>query len=107
VLREWETGPAVGGRWREARPAVAAGRRLPTFCILTTAANGLVRPVHGRMPVIVPEERYDLWLSRDVRESAELAPVLRPYPADSMRAFPVSDLVNDPRNDGPERLAAV
>jgi putative SOS response-associated peptidase YedK len=31
---------------------------------------------------------------------------LRPYPADALRAFPVSDLVNDPRNDGPECLAA-
>jgi hypothetical protein len=31
-------------------------------------------------------------------------PVLRPYPADAMRAFPVSELVNDPKNDGPECL---
>jgi putative SOS response-associated peptidase YedK len=58
------------------------------------------------MPAIVPERRYGLWLSRDVREPADLAPVLRPYPADAMRAFPVSELVNDPRNDGRECLAA-
>jgi putative SOS response-associated peptidase YedK len=83
-----------------------AGRPLPTFALLTTEANELVRPVHGRMPVIVPAKHYDLWLSRDVQEPADLAPVLRPYPADAMRAFPVSPLVNDPKSDGPECLAA-
>jgi putative SOS response-associated peptidase YedK len=57
------------------------------------------------MPVIVPERHLDLWLSREVQEPSDLAPVLRPYPADAMRAFPVSELVNDPRNDGPECLA--
>jgi putative SOS response-associated peptidase YedK len=36
-----------------------------------------------------------------VQEPAELAPVLRPYPADAMRAFPVGPAVNDPKNDGP------
>jgi putative SOS response-associated peptidase YedK len=58
------------------------------------------------MPVIVPERHLDLWLARDVQEPADLAAVLRPFPADAMKAFPVSDLVNDPRNDGPECLAA-
>jgi putative SOS response-associated peptidase YedK len=56
------------------------------------------------MRVIVPVGRYDLWLNRDAQEPADLAPVLRPYPADAMRAFPVSELVNDPKNDGPECL---
>jgi putative SOS response-associated peptidase YedK len=72
---------------------------------LTTTANELVRPVHGRMPVIVPERHLDLWLARDVQEPSDLSPVLRPYPADAMRALPVSELVNDPKNDGPECLA--
>jgi putative SOS response-associated peptidase YedK len=38
--------------------------------------------------------------------SGELAPVLRPFPADAMHAFPVGPAVNDPKNDGPECLAA-
>jgi putative SOS response-associated peptidase YedK len=50
--------------------------------------------------------RLDLWLARDVQEPADLSAVLRPYPADAMRAFPVGPAVNDPRNDGPECLAA-
>jgi putative SOS response-associated peptidase YedK len=74
---------------------------------MTTQANELVRPVHGRMPVIVPERHLELWLARDVQEPAALASVLRPYPADAMRAFPVSELVNDPKNDGPGCLVVV
>jgi putative SOS response-associated peptidase YedK len=53
-----------------------------------------------------PVLQYGLWLSRDVQEPADLAPVLRPYPADALRTFPVGPTVNDPRNDGPGRLAA-
>jgi putative SOS response-associated peptidase YedK len=33
-----------------------------------------------------------------------LVPLLRPYPADAMRAYPVGQLVNNPRNDVPECL---
>jgi putative SOS response-associated peptidase YedK len=104
AFRLWGDKPfAFAGIWDVWKDP--AGRPLPTFCILTTAANELVRPVHGRMPVIVPERHLDLWLARDVQEPADLAPVLRPYPADLMHAFPVSELVNDPRNDGPECLS--
>jgi putative SOS response-associated peptidase YedK len=39
--------------------------------------------------------------------AAALAPLLRLYPADAMRAYPVGQLVNNPRNDGPDCLAAV
>jgi putative SOS response-associated peptidase YedK len=77
---------------------------LATFCILTTEANELVRPVHDRMPVIVPERHYDLWLSRGVQEPGELAPVLRPFPADALQALPVGPAVNDPKKDDPRCL---
>jgi hypothetical protein len=34
-------------------------------------------------------------------------PLLRPYPADAMCAYPVGALVSEPRNDGPDCLTAV
>jgi putative SOS response-associated peptidase YedK len=39
-----------------------------------------------------------------VQEPADLAPVLRPYPADALRTFPVGPAVNDPKNDDARRL---
>ena len=56
-------------------------------------------PVHDRMPVIVEPRYYDLWIDRTVQELAELASVLRPFPADAMRPYSVSPWVNDARHD--------
>jgi putative SOS response-associated peptidase YedK len=74
--------------------------------ILTTAANELVRPVHDRMPVILPRQHWGAWLDPQAQDAGELVPLLRPYPADAMRAYPVGALVSNPRNDGPECLTA-
>ncbi|MCY3020216.1 MAG: SOS response-associated peptidase, partial [Planctomycetota bacterium] len=80
---------------------------LETFTILTTSANALVLPLHDRMPVIVAPEHHDLWLDPGVRDPALLMPLLRPYPAEKMIAFPVSTLVNSPRNEGAACAAPV
>jgi putative SOS response-associated peptidase YedK len=72
--------------------------------ILTTEANELVRPVHDRVPVILPARHWQAWLDRDLQDAAELVPLLQPYPADAMRAYPVEQLVSNPRNDGPRCL---
>jgi putative SOS response-associated peptidase YedK len=53
------------------------------------------------MPVILPRSAYGLWLDAAVRDSSKLLPLLRPYPADEMEAYPVGRLVNDPANDVP------
>jgi putative SOS response-associated peptidase YedK len=68
-------------------------------CILTTDANDLVRPVHDRMPVILDRRHFEQWLDPDEQDAEALTPMLRPYPAESMRAYPVGPLVNRPRND--------
>ncbi len=73
--------------------------------LLTTEPNELVRPIHNRMPVILPPEHYDCWLDPAEQNLARLAPLLRPYPADLLRADRVSTLVNSPRNDSPECIA--
>ena len=73
--------------------------------ILTTEANELVRPVHDRMPVILPRQHWAAWLDPQLHDAAGLVPLLRPYPADAMRAYPVGALVSNPRNDRPECLS--
>ena len=65
----------------------------------------MVRPVHDRMPVILPERHWAVWLDTGLQDAGELVPLLRPFPADAMRAYPVGLLVNNPRNDVPECLA--
>jgi putative SOS response-associated peptidase YedK len=77
------------------------GGPVESCAILTTEANELVRPVHDRMPVILPERHWQEWLDAGLQDAAQLVPLLRPYPVDAMRAYPVGLLVNSPKNDGP------
>lgn len=70
--------------------------------IITTDPNGLMGPIHDRMPVILRPEDYRRWLDPEQHEPARLQAMLSPYPADEMTAWPVSTLVNRPANDRPE-----
>jgi putative SOS response-associated peptidase YedK len=49
--------------------------------------------------VILPEDAYSLWLDSDEADPEKLKPLLGPYAASEMIAYPVSTLVNDPSND--------
>jgi len=69
--------------------------------ILTTAPNDLIAPIHNRMPVILQPEHEALWLASDAGEVA-LMGCLAALPVELMTAEPVSSLVNDVKNDGPE-----
>ena len=81
------------------------GDALETCTILTTEPSELVRPVHDRMPVILDPRDWDLWLDPGVQDPARLQPLLHPYPAENMTAFPVSQAVNNPANDREECVA--
>jgi putative SOS response-associated peptidase YedK len=81
------------------------GSPLETCTILTTDANELVRPVHERMPVILPRENFERWLDPSRQDVAELEALLRPLPAEAMTGYPVTPLVNNPRNEDPRCIA--
>ncbi|HKI36710.1 MAG TPA: SOS response-associated peptidase [Gemmataceae bacterium] len=79
------------------------GQPVETCAILTTEANAVVRPVHDRMPVILPPGDFAAWL--DPRTpGAEVGALLRPYPAEEMTGVPVGRYVSNPRNEGPQCL---
>ena len=85
------------------------GSALESCTILTTTPNELMEPIHNRMPVILEPNDYDQWLGTgrdaDRKEQAELQHLLRPFPADKMRAYPISTYVNNPRNEGADCIA--
>jgi putative SOS response-associated peptidase YedK len=74
------------------------GGDIDSGCIVTTAANAVVAPIHTRMPVIIAAEDFETWLTGDPDEAAAL---LRPAPDDLLTAFPVSDRVNRAEPDDP------
>jgi putative SOS response-associated peptidase YedK len=63
--------------------------------------------IHDRMPVILPREHEEIWLDRHIEEKELLQSLLRPYPAEEMHAYPVSPIVGDGKNDGPECITEV
>ena len=90
---------AFAGLWDSWRDP--QGEVVRSCTIITTEANELLRPIHDRMPVILPREMESFWLDHDVDDPVVLSDVLVPYPAESMDVFEVSALVNRVTNDGP------
>ena len=80
---------------------------IETCTILTTDANAVLRPLHDRMPVILAPAEYSGWLDANVQEATELTPLLDPYPADEMIAYPVDTWVNSPSRDDPSCIEPV
>jgi putative SOS response-associated peptidase YedK len=94
----WERNDKVEG--------AAAGAPLETCTILTTDANAALHPVHPRMPVILPPDACAVWLDPEATREDLLA-LLKPFPAERMRVYPVSTKVNSVANDDPGLLAEV
>ena len=83
------------------------GNTVPSCTIITTEANDLLRPIHHRMPVILPREMEEFWLDRDVQDTAALQDILASCPSHLIRTYEVSTLVNSPHNNGPQMLEPV
>ncbi len=58
---------------------------MKTCTIITTDANELVRPMHDRMPAIVPKDMETLWIDPGTWDREELEAILKHYPADDMK----------------------
>ena len=92
---------AFAGLWERWKPKDADP--LETFTILTTDPNELAERVHDRMPVILEPRDYERWMEPGDPERPPLD-LFRPYPAEKMRAWMVSDRVGNVRNDDAELL---
>jgi putative SOS response-associated peptidase YedK len=69
------------------------------FAILTCSPNKLVGKVHNRMPVILAKKDENSWLNNKNTNFEDLHNLLKPFPAEEMKIYPVSRAVNNPRND--------
>jgi putative SOS response-associated peptidase YedK len=83
------------------------GELIESCTILTTSPNSLVEQLHDRMPVIVPPDKYELWLDPDVTDFERIRDILKPYDSTLMRRYPVSTRLNNSRIDDAEAAAPV
>jgi putative SOS response-associated peptidase YedK len=94
----WET-------WRDPAAPEAPGLRSAT--IITTEAGDDMDGIHDRMPVVLEQQTFDLWLSADTDERDALDALLRPAPSGTLAHHPVDRAVGNIRNDGPELIEPV
>lgn len=80
---------------------------LETCTLITTAPNAVMESIHHRMPVILTSKDYAVWLDPSLQAIERINALLRPYPPEEMEAYPVSQLVNNPRYDRPECVVPI
>ena len=92
---------ALAGLW-DTWTDKKTGTSLISSTIITTTPNDLIEEIHNRMPVILREEDYLTWLNPSGSTDVALMACLRTYPSDTMEAYEISKLVNNPGNDTQE-----
>jgi len=75
------------------------GEEVDSAAIVTTRANKTLAPIHERMPVIVPEEAFDLWLNTNEVDAQTAAALIAPAPDALLEAFEITTAVNRTAND--------
>ncbi|CAJ1501672.1 SOS response-associated peptidase [[Mycobacterium] kokjensenii] len=120
---EWRAGPETAPRARktpfyihgDGTTLFAAGvwsswrrdRRSAAVCsvaIITTAAVGELAEIHHRMPLLLPENRWESWL--DPGAGIDTAVLSEAPDVTGIAVREVSTLVNSVRNNSPELIAA-
>lgn len=84
-----------------------SGGDIDTGAMLTTEANGMMAPIHHRMPVILQQDQFADWLDTGNVPVKEAVRMLVPAPDDYLVARPVSDRVNKVANDDPDLQTAI
>ena len=84
------------------------GDWMRSFSIITTSANELIRPVHDRMPVVLPKDKLAEWLYVPPRNAEAHADKVRaflvPAAEDALIGTEVSKRANSVKNDDPSVL---
>lgn len=93
---------AFAGLWERWRSP--EGEVVTSCTVLTTAANALLKPIHERMPVILPTDAYEPWLDPNLTDARQLQRWMQPDDPESMRCYAVSPRINKPSHDGPDCL---
>ena len=85
----------LGGIW--SKWSSPDGAELESCCILTTEPNDLVKPIHHRMPVIVPDGFEEQW-TEQVKDSSELKGLIPIMMGWSSSGWILEEIYKEPTN---------
>lgn len=84
---------ALWDKWQNEEKA------LFTCTLLTKDANESLKAIHHRMPIILPQEKEDIWLKPSFKTALETQQFLQEVETEEFTAYTVSDFVNNARNN--------
>lgn len=76
------------------------GSQLDTAAILTTASNNALSHIHDRLPLVIQQHDYGVWLDCKRNRAKDVQHLLKPVQDDFFEAIPVSDKINNVRYFG-------
>lgn len=77
----------------------AEGTKHYFYTIITTTPNDLQKPIHDRMPIIIPRKKEEEWLETD-----KPMDFVKPFDSKLMDVWKVPTLVSSFKNDSPELI---
>jgi len=84
---------------------------ITTAAIITRQVAGILKPIHHRMPVILPRSLWSDWLSNKSLSPQEIGEYLKMIdlekPDTGLTFWPVSDEINNARNTGAQLAAQI
>lgn len=87
---------AIWSQWISPR-----GEKIESVAIITREAVGVLAPIHSRMPVFMPKDRWDRWLDPARTEIGELRALMEySGPDHGLTVHAVATAVNSVSNDG-------
>ncbi len=105
----WENGPAAPYHVRMCNRQMFFMAAIWDNCegvdrvaMITTDANSLIRPIHDRMPAIIPRESIASWLHGDQPRQ-----MLAPHAPAAMEIYQVSRRIFSPANDSAELIEPI
>jgi len=98
---------AVAGIYESWKNPSQENEILTTFSVITTDAKLGLESIHDRMPVIVPDKNWNVWLDPDFQNKEEIKKLIVTPPQGYFEYFKVGREVNNARNNGPQLIKAI
>lgn len=95
----------MAGLWETWRPR--EGESVKSCTIITTDSVPIMGELHDRMPVILAEQDWPMWLGETESGTAALHALLTPFRGEDMKIWPVGKAIGNVRNEGPELILPV
>lgn len=92
---------AMAGTWEEFEDD--AGETVHTFRIVTVPSIGAISSIAPEMPVLIPADAEEKWLSVQTTEQELIELLKKPFNMD-IQSYTVSPRINDPLNEHPSLI---